>query len=135
MALSLSNRSPRIAQAEIRSMSLECEKVGGINLAQGVCDTETPLPVREAAKVGIDRGVNSYTRFDELAQLRQAIAQKLPEYNGINADPETEIVVSAGSCSPGGLLRSRGCLTTAWQDEQGKSNVLTREGPGGVRAW
>jgi aminotransferase len=97
MALSLSSRSTCIEQAEIRAMSIECEKVEGINLAQGVCDTETPLPLCEAAKVGIDSGVNSYTRFDGLAQLRQAIAQKLREYNGIKADPETEIVVSAGS--------------------------------------
>ncbi len=39
MALSLSQRSARIEQTEIRAMSIECKKVGGINLAQGVCDT------------------------------------------------------------------------------------------------
>lgn len=97
MALSLSKRAHFITQAEIRVMSIECEKVGGINLAQGVCDTEAPLPVRCGAQVAIDKGVNSYTRFDGLAELRKAIARKMQEYNGIAADPETEITVSAGS--------------------------------------
>jgi aminotransferase len=97
VALSLSKRSARIEQAEIRAMSIECEKVGGINLAQGVCDTPVPFPVREQAQRGIENGTNSYTRFDGLAQLREAIARKIFQHNGIQADPETEIVVSAGS--------------------------------------
>lgn len=97
MALSLSKRSARIEQAEIRAMSIECEKVGGINLAQGVCDTQVPPLIRENAHFGIENGINSYTRFDGLAELRDAIAQKMKFRNGISADPETEIVVSAGS--------------------------------------
>lgn len=97
MTLSLSKRSGSIEQAEIRAMSLECEKVNGINLAQGVCDTEVPETVRAGAYQGIEAGFNSYTRFDGIAQIRQAIAQKLLRYNKIHADAESEIVVSAGS--------------------------------------
>ena len=78
-------------------MSIECEKVGGINLAQGVCDTEVPLAVRQAAQDAIEHGKNSYTRFDGITELRQSIATKLRTYNGIVADPETQITVSAGS--------------------------------------
>jgi aminotransferase len=95
--LSLSKRADFITQAEIRVMTIECEKVGGINLAQGVCDTEVPLPVRRGAQIAVDKGINSYTRYDGLAELRQAIARKMRDYNGINADPETEITVSGGS--------------------------------------
>src|SRR5207247_8961055 len=69
----------------------------GMNLAQGVCDTELPRAVAEGAKRAIDRGMNSYTRFDGIAELREAIAQKLKVYNGIVVDPETQITVSAGS--------------------------------------
>ena len=100
MALQISNRAERIVQAEIRSMSIECERVGGINLAQGVCDTAVPLPVRTGAKEAIDAGINSYTRYDGLKEIRYAIAQKMLEYNGIKADPESEIIVSAGSTGP-----------------------------------
>ena len=97
MSLSLSRRSARIEQAEIRSMSIECERMGGINLAQGVCDTPVPLAVAEEASRGIEAGVNSYTRFDGLVELREAIAEKLSSFNGIQANPETDIIVSAGS--------------------------------------
>jgi len=63
MSLSLSRRAASIAQAEIRAMSLACEKVGGINLAQGWCDTEVPLAVRRAAQRAMDLGVNSHDLF------------------------------------------------------------------------
>jgi aminotransferase len=97
MALSLSRRAEHIAQAEIRAMSIECEKAGGINLAQGVCDMEVPVEVRRAAQKAIDDGMNSYTRYDGIAELRRAIARKLGEFNQIKANPETEITVSGGS--------------------------------------
>jgi aminotransferase len=78
-------------------MSIECEKVRGINLAQGVCDTEVPQAVADGAKQAIDNRMNSYTRFDGIAELRDAIGEKLRMYNGINVDPQTQITVSAGS--------------------------------------
>lgn len=95
--LNFSKRAAGIVQAEIRSMSIECERVGGINLAQGVCDTPVPEPVRRAAKQAVDDGLNSYTRYDGIGELRRAIAKKMCNYNGIEADPDSEVVVSAGS--------------------------------------
>lgn len=97
MPLSLSRRAARTVQSEIRAMSIACEKVQGINLAQGVCDTEVPLPVREGAKQAMDQGINSYTRAEGLAPIRQAIAGKMRSFNGIECDPETEVVVNSGS--------------------------------------
>lgn len=97
MTLSLSNRADLISQAEIRVMTIECEKVGGINLSQGVCDTGVPAPVLRDAHRAMDVGINSYTRYDGVAELRQAIAKKMRDYNGIEADPEKNIVVSSGS--------------------------------------
>jgi aminotransferase len=94
--LGLSNIAGRIVQSTIRTMSVECEKVGGVNLAQGVCDTEAPAVVRQAAEAAIEAGYNQYTRADGIPSLRQAIARKLQRQNGITADPETEIVVTSG---------------------------------------
>jgi aminotransferase len=97
MTLKLSERADIITQSEIRIMSVECERVGGVNLSQGVCDTEIPLSVRRAAQEAIERGVNTYTRLEGLIELRRAIAGKLARYNGLLYDPETEIIVSAGA--------------------------------------
>lgn len=78
-------------------MSVECDRVGGINLAQGVCDTELPPPAAQGAIDAIEGGLNTYTRVDGIGRLRQAIAAKLAAYNGIHADPDTEIIVTSGA--------------------------------------
>src|SRR5579883_3000747 len=95
--LRLSEISPRIVQSEIRSMTVECDRMGGVNLAQGVCDTEVPSPVVESAIQAIRDGANIYTRLDGIAPLREAIARKLERYNRIKAEPESEILVTSGA--------------------------------------
>jgi aminotransferase len=86
-----------IVQSEIRAMSVECERIGGVNLAQCVCDTELPPPVGVAAIDAIVAGRNTYTRLDGIDALREAIAGKLAAFNGIRANPHTEIVVTSGA--------------------------------------
>lgn len=95
--LRLSQRAADIVKSEIRNMSLECERVGGVNLSQGVCDTPVPGEVAAAVSEGIAAGFNIYTRHDGIEALRNAIAAKAAAYNGLSADPETDVVVSAGS--------------------------------------
>jgi len=96
LTLSLSKRSECVLQSEIRNMSIECERAGGINLSQGVCDLDVPEVVRRAARSAIEEGINSYTRYDGLQSLREALARKLQRV-GLKADPEREITVSAGA--------------------------------------
>jgi aminotransferase len=95
--LGLSEISPRIMQSEIRSMSVECDRMGGVNLAQGVCDTPLPASVQDAAIHAIEDGHNIYTRLDGIALLREAIATKLAHYNGIHVDPHSEVLVTSGA--------------------------------------
>jgi aminotransferase len=78
-------------------MTVECDRVGGVNLAQGVCDTELPAAVREAAIGAIEDGHNIYTRLDGIAPLRAAISRKLAEYNQVDANPETQVLVTSGA--------------------------------------
>jgi len=78
-------------------MSIECEKYDGINLSQGVCDLEVPAIVAQGAKQAIDDGINSYTRYDGLNELREAIAKRQKAFSGMEVDPNNEIVVSAGT--------------------------------------
>jgi aminotransferase len=95
--LRLSEISPGLVQSEIRAMTVECDRVGGVNLAQGVCDTEVPAPVAARAVEAIGEGLNIYTRLDGIAPLRQGIAGKLARHNGVTADPDTEILVTSGA--------------------------------------
>ncbi len=95
--LKVSKRSEFVIQSEIRAMSIESDKINGINLSQGICDVDVPEPVRRGAKQAIDKGINQYTRFDGLKEIRTAIARKMEKYNNIIADPEKNITVSGGS--------------------------------------
>jgi aminotransferase len=92
-----SDRSRDIVQSEIRNMTLECNRVNGINLAQGVCDTDTPREVIEGAHQAAVDGMNAYTRYDGLPILRQAIAKKFREFNHLDVDPEGEVICSNGA--------------------------------------
>ncbi|MFH1921166.1 MAG: pyridoxal phosphate-dependent aminotransferase [Planctomycetota bacterium] len=97
MPLSLSKKSECVMQSEIRNMSIECDKVGGINLSQGICNLDVPLPVRRGAMAAMDAGLNTYTRYDGIDELRTAVAHKLKRRYGIDADPDREVIVTSGS--------------------------------------
>lgn len=97
MGLCVSNRQERVLQSDIRTMTIACERLGGINLSQGVCDTPVPDPVLEGARNAITDGINIYTHYAGLKELRAAIAQKQRRFTGLDMDPESEIIVSAGA--------------------------------------
>jgi aminotransferase len=78
-------------------MTVACSDVGGINMAQGVCDTDPPHPVVEAAITAIRSGHNIYTRMDGIAPLREAIAQKFASFNGLCVDPNSQVFVTSGA--------------------------------------
>lgn len=97
MKLYFSNLSEFITQSEIRNMSIECDRLGGINMSQGICDMALPPPVSHGAKAAMDHGHNHYTRYDGVLELRNAIAEKMVRFNRIPCDPEKNIIVSAGA--------------------------------------
>jgi aminotransferase len=97
MTFRLSARAENLRQSEIRNMTLECARVSGINLSQGVCDTPVPELVRLAAHAAIEDGFNTYTRYDGLAALREAIARSFEHAHGVRYDPEAQIVVTNGA--------------------------------------
>ena len=95
-------RMQRIEQSGIRRMlekAMALERSGReiIHLEIGRTDFDTPAVVKEAAKKALDEGFVHYTSSMGLLELRQAIARKLREENGIEADPAREILVTAGA--------------------------------------
>jgi aminotransferase len=94
--LGLSELAPGVVQSEIRAMTQECDRMGGVNLAQGVCDTEVPEVVAEGAIRAIRDGLNIYTRMDGIERLRRAIAGKVERTLGITVDPAREVFITNG---------------------------------------
>jgi aminotransferase len=93
----LCDRLRGLGQSEIRNMTRECERVGGINLGQGLGDLPTPPLVRDGAIQAIHERKATYSFPEGTIELRGAIAAKLERDNGIQADPLREIVVTVGS--------------------------------------
>ena len=93
----LARRMRTLAQSDIRRMTLECERVGGINLGQGICDLPTIPELKAGLSEAVEANRATYSRYDGVGDLRKAIAARQSRKNGVSYDPETEIVVSVGS--------------------------------------
>lgn len=95
--MQLSDRLKGLVQSDIRRMSRECERVGGINLGQGICDLPTHPLVAQGAIEAIEDNRATYTKFEGIDILREKIARKIEQYNHYSVDPATQVVVTVGS--------------------------------------
>lgn len=84
-------------ESVIRDMTRVCLAHQGINLAQGFPDFPAPAEIKEAAVRAIREDFNQYAITWGTPALRQAIAEKLARYNGLQVDPEREITVCCGA--------------------------------------
>ncbi|WP_040495525.1 pyridoxal phosphate-dependent aminotransferase [Ilumatobacter nonamiensis] len=80
--------------AEMSALAVE---TGAINLGQGFPDTDGPVEVLDAAVDAIRSGVNQYGPGLGHPELRQAIAEHQHRWFGLDIDPDTEVVVTAGA--------------------------------------
>ncbi|HVV11151.1 pyridoxal phosphate-dependent aminotransferase [Amycolatopsis sp.] len=71
-------------------------RTGAINLGQGFPDTDGPAGMLDAAKEALYGGANQYPPGPGRPELRVAIAKHRQRY-GLEYDPETEILVTAGA--------------------------------------
>jgi len=73
---------------------------GVISLGVGEPDFSTPWGICDAAIEGMRRGLTSYTSNAGLFELRESIAQDIYDRCGVEYDPATEIVITAGVSEP-----------------------------------
>jgi len=87
-------RLPPSKFAEIRRLVIE--RTDLIRLELGEPDFDTPQHIKQAAIEAINEGLTHYTSAEGLLELREAVARKLKRENRIEADPETEILITDG---------------------------------------
>ncbi|WP_163571757.1 pyridoxal phosphate-dependent aminotransferase [Fodinicola feengrottensis] len=78
-------------------MSALAVRTGAINLGQGFPDTDGPAEVIEAAVEALRTGQNQYPPGPGIAALRQAIARHQRHWYGLDYDPDSEVMVTAGA--------------------------------------
>jgi len=95
------NRLARISESasiaiadRVRSMEASGKRV--IRLQTGDPDFATPQEVINAASAALKRGATHYSLSRGLFELRQAIAEKLLKENGLDYDPQEEVLVTHG---------------------------------------
>ena len=92
-----SHISKIITQSEIRNMSVECEKIGGINLSQGICDFPINQFLKSGAIDAMDSGLNHYTKYDGLDELKKSISKKVINFNKIPLSSDEQILITSGA--------------------------------------
>jgi N-succinyldiaminopimelate aminotransferase len=81
--------------AEMSALAVE---TGSINLGQGFPDTDGPAEVATAAAEAIMSGRgNQYPPGPGIPELRQAVAAHQKRFYGLDVDPDTEVLVTAGA--------------------------------------
>lgn len=85
---------------EIFQKALLMEKEGQriVHMEIGKPDYDSPQIAKDALVQALNAGFVHYTAMAGIDELREAIAEKEKRDNGITADPECQIMVTAGAC-------------------------------------
>lgn len=78
-------------------MSALAVATNSINLGQGFPDTDGPREVLDAAIAAINGGLNQYPPGPGMPVLRQAIVAHQRHWYGLDYDPDSEVLVTAGA--------------------------------------
>lgn len=79
------------------TMSALATETGAINLGQGFPDTDGPPEVTEAAVEAIRAGHNQYPPGPGDPDLRRAVAEHQKRFWQLSADPDSEVLITAGA--------------------------------------
>jgi len=93
----LSDKVEHFTESVIRDMTRQAMQHGAVNLAQGFPDFSAPEEIKRAAQQAIADDVNQYAITWGAKNLRNAIARQMKAWQGIDVDPEREVVVCCGS--------------------------------------
>jgi len=86
-----------VAPTIFAEMSAAAVRTGAINLGQGFPDEDGPAEVLEAARAAIADGANQYPPGRGVPDLLTAIAEHQRRFYGLDVDPDTEVIVTAGA--------------------------------------
>lgn len=78
-------------------MSALASRTGSVNLGQGFPDFDGPASMLERARQAIAEGANQYPPGPGTPELRAAIAEHQRRFYGIDLDPESQVLVTAGA--------------------------------------
>lgn len=81
-----------------RALKMESEGKKIIHMEIGRPDFDSPRLAKEAVAEALEEGKVHYTAMSGIPELRKAICDMELRNNNIKANPETEIIITAGAC-------------------------------------
>lgn len=78
-------------------MSALAAETGSINLGQGFPDTDGPEEIKQIVADAVWHGPNQYPPGIGFAELREAIAAHQKRFYGLDIDPDSQVLVTAGA--------------------------------------
>src|SRR5689334_21814337 len=78
-------------------MSALAVRTNSVNLGQGFPDTDGPPEMLEAAAQALRGGRNQYPPGRSIPELRSAVAAHQRRFYGLDYDPDSEILITAGA--------------------------------------
>jgi aminotransferase len=91
------SRADSFSESVIREMTRLSLKHNAINLAQGFPDFPCPAELKTAACEAVNGDYNQYAITWGAQDLREALAARVGQFNGMTFDPQAEITVTCGS--------------------------------------
>lgn len=92
-----SSRLHTFTESVIRGMTRLANEHGAINLSQGFPDFEPPEELLAALERAVRGPHHQYAITWGAPRFRAALARKIRHFSGVEADPETNLVVTCGS--------------------------------------
>ncbi len=97
MTVKTASRIRGLQQSPLRAMTVRCQELGALNLAQGLSQVPPPAALLAEGARDFGRLGHSYTPPEGLAVFREAVADKRKRNSGLSVDPATQIVATVGA--------------------------------------
>ncbi|KAE8764496.1 pyridoxal phosphate-dependent aminotransferase [Georgenia thermotolerans] len=96
-AVGLLGADGAVSSTIFAEMSALATRTGAINLGQGFPDVDGPAHLKDAAVAAIEAGHNQYPPGPGIPALLDAVAAHQRRHYGLEVDPRTEVLVTAGA--------------------------------------
>ena len=97
MRKKLAGRVSGIKQSTIRAVTRRIEAVNGVNFGQGTCPLPPDPRVISAAEAAMLKGHNTYTPYDGVTELREALVERYKTYNKMDISISNVLVTSGAT--------------------------------------
>lgn len=93
----VANRMRGLQESAIGAMTVRCQELGAINLAQGLSKVPPPASLLADGARDFEGLGHSYSQPEGLAVFREAVADKLKRCSGLSVEPATQVVATVGA--------------------------------------